>query len=126
MNPGTIIIILIIVVIVILAVRESLKHMKGQSGCCGGGADADTAEKSAVLDGPVVMKKTIRIEGMHCDNCKNSVTRSLQKLEGVSAAVDLKNNLAVVTATREVSDEELSFAVERLDFKVTGIEKEEV
>lgn len=126
MNLGTMIIILIIVAIVLLAVRSSRKHMKGEGGCCGGGADAALAEETVRLDGPVVMKKVIHIEGMHCDNCRNSVTRSLQKLEGVSAEVDLKNGLAVVRAARKVSDEELSFAVERLDFQVTGIEEEEV
>ena len=56
-------------------------------------------------------------------NCKNSVTRSLQKMSGVSADVDLKHGVAHVEATRELSDEEIIFAIERLDFKVTGIER---
>ena len=56
-------------------------------------------------------------------NCKNSVTRSLQKMSGVSAAVDLKHGVAHAEATRELSDEEITFAIERLDFKVTGIER---
>ena len=62
-------------------------------------------------------------DGMHCMNCKNSVTRSLQKMSGVSADVDLKHGVAHVEATRELSDEEITFAIERLDFKVTGIER---
>ncbi len=32
-------------------------------------------------------------DGMHCMNCKNSVTRSLQKMSGVSADVDLKHGV---------------------------------
>ena len=56
-------------------------------------------------------------------NCKNSVTRSLQKMSGVSADVDLKHGVAHVEATRALSDDEITFAIERLDFKVTGIER---
>ena len=37
--------------------------------------------------------------------------------------MDLKHGVAHVEATRELSDEEITFAIERLDFKVTGIER---
>lgn len=121
---GTAIVILVILVIIILAVRGSLKHMKGEGGCCGGGASY--TEETRELEGSVVAKKIIYIEGMHCDNCKNSVTRQLQKIDGVAAKVNLKKNLAVVTMDREVSDEELTDAVIRADFKVIRIEKAEV
>lgn len=120
----TIIIIAVIIIIAAIGLRETIKHSKGEGACCGGGAMKEDEEPSAVLDGEIVMKATVHIDGMHCMNCKNSVTRSLQKLGGVSAKVDLNDNAAYITATREVSDEEITFAIDRLDFKVTSIERE--
>lgn len=80
-------------------------------------------EATVQLTGEIVTRADVHIDGMHCMNCKNSVTRSLQKMSGVSADVDLKHGVAHVEATRELSDEEITFAIERLDFKVTGIER---
>ncbi|WP_455719813.1 heavy-metal-associated domain-containing protein [Agathobacter sp.] len=120
----TIIIIAVIIIIAAIGLRETIKHSKGEGACCGGGAMKEDEEPSVVLDGEIVMKATVHIDGMHCMNCKNSVTRSLQKLGGVSAKVDLNDNAAYITATREVSDEEITFAIDRLDFKVTSIERE--
>ena len=59
---------------------------------------------------------------MHCDNCKNSVERQINKIDGASATVNLRKKIAVVEYDRELDDEDLRKAVERLDFKVTGIE----
>ncbi len=120
----TIIIIAAIAALAFVGLKETIKHSKGEGACCGGGAMKEDEEPSAVLDGEIVMKATVHIDGMHCMNCKNSVTRSLQKLGGVSAKVDLNDNAAYITATREVSDEEITFAIDRLDFKVTGIDRE--
>ena len=120
----TIIIIAAIVALAIIGLKETIKHSKGEGGCCGGGSAKEDEEPSAVLGGDIVTKATVHIDGLHCMNCKNSVTRSLQKLSGVSANVDLAAKVAYVTASRELSDEEITFAIERLDFKVTSIERD--
>lgn len=119
---GTAVVILILVVIAVVAVRSSRKHLKGEGGCCGGGED-QVAEESKTLSGPIVAKKIIHIEGMHCDACKNRVERQLNRLDGVAGQVDLKKKIAVVSMEQEVDDEDLRIAVERLDYKVTGIER---
>jgi copper chaperone len=117
----TILIIAIIAVLVIVGLKETIKHSKGEGAC--GGAMKEDEEATVQLTGEIVTRADVHIDGMHCMNCKNSVTRSLQKMSGVSAAVDLKHGVAHVEATRELSDEEITFAIERLDFKVTGIER---
>ena len=116
----TILIIAIIAALVIVGLKETIKHSKGEGACCGGGAMKEDEEATVQLTGEIVTRADVHIDGM---NCKNSVTRSLQKMSGVSAAVDLKHGVAHVEATRELSDEEITFAIERLDFKVTGIER---
>lgn len=118
----TILIVAVIAVLVIAGLKETIKHAKGEGACCGGGNTASDEEPTVILSGKIVTRMNVYIDGMHCMNCKNSVTRSLQKLDQVSAKVDLKKNMAYVESTRNVGDDEITFAVERLDFNVTRIE----
>ena len=116
---GTAIIIGILAIIVVIAVISSVKHMKGEGGCCGGGGDTVAEEKK--LDNPVIAVKTVDIEGMHCENCKNSIERSVNKIDGASCQVNLKKKQATIEVDREIDDADIRIAIERLDFKVTGI-----
>ena len=118
----TILIVAVIAVLVIAGLKETIKHAKGEGACCGGGNTAYDEEPTVILSGKIVTRMNVYIDGMHCVNCKNSVTRSLQKLDQVSAKVDLKKNMAYVESTRNVGDDEITFAIERLDFNVTRIE----
>lgn len=118
----TILIVAVIAVFVIAGLKETIKHAKGEGACCGGGNTASDDEPTVILSGKIVTRMNVYIDGMHCMNCKNSVTRSLQKLDQVSAKVDLKKNMAYVESTRNVGDDEITFAIERLDFNVTRIE----
>lgn len=118
----TILIVAVIAVLVIAGLKETIKHAKGEGACCGGGNTASDDEPTVILSGKIVTRMNVYIDGMHCMNCKNSVTRSLQKLDQVSAKVDLKKNMAYVESTRNVGDDEITFAIERLDFNVTKIE----
>ena len=72
---GNIIIGVILLVIAFFAVRASIKHFKGQGSCCGGGSDKPEKKK---LDGKVVKTYDFKVEGMHCQNCVNSVTNALK------------------------------------------------
>ena len=122
MNPATIIVIIIVAVIVFFAIRSSAKHLKGEGGCCGGGGDV-IREEWKTLDGPVIGKKIVHIEGMHCENCKNSVERHVNKIDGASCEVNLKKNIATVSYDRPIDEARLRRAIELLDFTVTGIEE---
>ena len=73
------------------------------------------------LDNPVIAVKTVDIEGMHCENCKNSIERSVNKIDGASCQVNLKKKQATIEVDREIDDADIRIAIERLDFKVTGI-----
>lgn len=117
---GNIIIGMILAVIVCFAVRSSMRHFKGEGGCCGGGSVPKPKKKK--LEGTKLAQKRIYIEGMHCENCKNRVESCLNQVEGVVAKVDLKKNIAIVSISRRIEDEELKRVVEGIDFKVTEIE----
>ena len=120
MNISTLIVLVIVIVIAALALRSSIGHFKGEGGCCdtGGTILPDTKE----LEGAKIGEKRVRIEGMHCENCKNRVERAINRIDGAVAKVDLKKKTAVVSFDRDISDEEIRRAVEELDYKVITIE----
>jgi len=120
MDMGTAVIVGVLIVIVMLSVRSSLKHFKGQGGCCGGADDVKPEKK--VLEGEKIAEKILHIEGMHCENCQNSVERQLNRIDGVVAKASYKKKNAVVMMDREVDDEELIRAVARADYQVVEIE----
>jgi copper chaperone CopZ len=101
---GTFIILLVIAVIIILAVKSSIKHIRGEGGCCGGDSEKIKPKK---LDGNIIAQKIVKIDGMHCSNCKNTVERRINSIDGASAKVNLRKNIAVVSMTRNVSDDEI-------------------
>ena len=118
---STAVIVIVLAVIVFFAARSGLKHFKGEGGCCGGGGELKRPPKK--LNGTIIAKKTVHIEGMHCDHCKSTVERYINDIDGAAAKVNLKKNIAVVSMTRDVSDEEISKAVEEAGFKTVSIEK---
>lgn len=120
---STVIIVVILLLIAGFSVKSALGHFKGEGGCCGGGGDLKPLKKK--LNNKEIMKKTIHIEGMHCDHCKNTVERNINNIDGAVAKVNLKKNLAVVSMDREISDEILTKAVEDGGFTVVKIEKQE-
>ncbi|MFR6279690.1 MAG: heavy-metal-associated domain-containing protein [Lacrimispora saccharolytica] len=59
---------------------------------------------------------------MHCGHCVQSVTDSLNQIDGVSARVDLSKGCAEISLDREVGEDILTAAVERAGFSVESIQ----
>ena len=116
-----IIILIAVAVTIALALKGTVKHFKGEGACCGGGSKGLIKETRKTLEHEKIGEKTIQIEGMHCDHCRQSVMSELNKIEGVAAKVDLKKNRAVISYDRPVKEEDLRRAVERAGFKVSSI-----
>lgn len=69
------------------------------------------------------MTKTMKIEGMMCGHCEARVKKALEALPQVTEAeVSHKNGTAVVTLAEEISDAELTKAVEEQDYTVTSVQ----
>lgn len=65
------------------------------------------------------METIIKVEGMTCGHCKQSVEEALEKLDGVtSAAVDLEAGDVTVTHEDNVTKEAMSEAIESQGFDV--------
>ena len=92
-------------------------------GCpAGGNCSSRHKKKKKKLTGAVIEKKTIIISGMHCAHCVQSVTDSLNRIDGVSARVDLKKSCAEIFLDREVGEDILISAVEKEGFSVESIQ----
>ena len=69
------------------------------------------------------MTKTMKIEGMMCAHCEARVKKTLEALDGVTEAlVSHENGTAVVTLTKELSDDVLTSAVSDQGYDVLGVE----
>ena len=114
----------IVIVVLVFAVRASLKHFRGEGGCCGGGTYKARPKKLT----HTAEVKTFRVEGMHCQNCANRVMDAVNSIDGVSGVVHLKKGLVKVeiaycqgkthgdqreTLRRRQSDLEMRRAVKR-------------
>ena len=117
------IVVLVVIVLLGFALKGTVKHFKGEGPCCGGGGgSAVKAAGGKKLSGPVIGTKTVRISGMHCDRCAESVTKAINKIDGASAKVSLKKETAVVSYDRELDNGRLKEAVQKAGYDVVTIE----
>ena len=118
---GNVIIVAVLAVILIVAVRSSMKHLKGEGGCCGGGSST-IKEPDKKLSGTIINTKVFKIDGMHCESCTSRVKRAINNIDGVSAKLDLRKKQAVVKYEKEVADETLVKEIENLGYKVVAVQ----
>ena len=113
-----IIIIAIIAVLAVVGIRSTVKHFRGESSCCGGGSSVKVKKKKLKQ---IVARKTVVIEGMTCEHCKNRVERVLSEMDGVAAKVNLKQKTATVSMEKEVGNRELCEVIRKAGYEVTEI-----
>ena len=110
-----------LVVAMFIALRSSVKHFAGQGGCCGGGSTVKPKKKK--LSGAIVCRMSATVEGMHCVNCSNKIESKINDLDGVACRVNLKKKEALITATREISEDEIRKIITGLGYDVTGVKR---
>lgn len=113
------IIVAVLVVLICIGIRSSIKHFKGEGGCCGGGSTTVKAKRKKLKK--VIAQKTVIIEGMSCEHCKNRVENRINEMDGAAAKVNLKKKEAVVSLEKEISDEQIRTIIEKAGYKVVEI-----
>lgn len=111
----TFIIIGIIVLIAAIAVFYTVKHFKGEGGCCGGGSFKPKRKKLK----NVKYTKTFRVDGMHCDHCKGRVEEVVNDIKGVAGRVNLKKGELTVSYAEDVADEIIIAKIERAGYSAS-------
>lgn len=66
-----------------------------------------------------MMKKIIRVEGMHCIRCAAKVENAMKEL-GLCAQVDLEKKICTVEG--DCANDEICAAIEEKGFQVVGID----
>lgn len=114
-----IIILGVLAVAVVFGIRSGAKHFKGEGGCCGGGSTPVKKQKKKLEH--VITKRTVTVEGMVCENCKNRVEKCINEIEGAAAKVNLSKKEAVVSMEKEISDEQILETIKKAGYQVTSI-----
>ena len=114
-----VVIVLIVAVLLVIAARGSVRHFRGEGPCCGGGK-VKAGEKA--LAGPVVKRRTMKIDGMHCQNCAERVKAAVNSVDGAAAEyVDYRSGTADVKFDRDTDDFLVRKAVENAGYKVLSM-----
>ena len=108
----------IVIIALGLLVRSTVKHFRGQGGCCGGGSGYKPRKKKLTA---IRYQKLFSIEGMHCEHCKNRVEEVVNDIKGVVGKVNLKNGELTVFYAEDVDDEKIKERIERAGYRVTEI-----
>lgn len=105
--------------------RFKSKFVKKESITCDGKCDLKSVEiiKEEQEVMRVLLRKTITIEGMHCNHCKMAVEKVLKKLEGIQfAEVDLEKKIAIVEYEGNLENEMIKEVITEEGFEVINIE----
>ncbi len=117
--------VIILAVLVGAAVAYIVKAKRSGVKCigcpAGGSCPGSGRMPKKKLNGRVIGRKTLKISGMHCAHCAMDVTKTLNQIDGVRAEVNLSRGNAKVVFDREVGDDVLKKAVEKIGYHVTGI-----
>ncbi len=111
------IIIAILAVILVPGMRSSIKHFRGEGGCCGGSTYKARRKK---LD-TVIARKTFMVKGMSCQNCVNRVMEAVNSIDGASGIVHLKRGRVIVSMDRRIADTVIKNAIEGAGYTVTEV-----
>lgn len=109
------IIIGIIAVIVAVGVYYTVKHFKGEGGCCGGSSFKPKKKKLKNIK----YTKTFTVSGMHCEHCRGRVEEVVNDIKGVAGSVNLKKNELTVSYAENVENEVIIAKIERAGYEAS-------
>lgn len=110
-------IIAVIIIIASIGISSSVKHFKGQGGCCGGGGY--TPKKKKLKN--IKYTRTFKVNGMHCVNCKSRVEEVVNDINGTAGLVDLKKGELVVSYAEDVDDKTIIARLKRAGYDAVRI-----
>ena len=108
---------LIVAALLALCLASFIRRLSGKKNCCGAELKRAPAKKLGRSAGTF----TVRVAGMRCARCKESVTRAIDALPGYAAKVDLGRGEAVVSCESEPDPETVKLAIAAAGFMVTSV-----
>ena len=108
-----VILIVLLTAAVAVGIWYTIRHFKGEGGCCGGGSYRPRKKKLSHVTG----EKTFRVEGMHCEHCLAAVETALDGIGGVWARASLPDRVRVLSKD-PIDRAVLAEAVESAGYRV--------
>ena len=102
---------------VAVGIWYTIRHFRGEGGCCGGGGYRPRKKKLSHVMG----EKTFRVEGMHCEHCKVRVEEAVNDIHGAAGRADWKKGLLTVLYSQPVDDGQIKQRVEKAGYRITGV-----
>lgn len=115
---ANVVILLIILILFVLGIKETVKHFKGEGGCCGGSSIKPAKKK---LKNKITNTYHFKVEGMHCQNCANTVTKAVNDLTGAAASVSLNTKMVKVKCDRAIDADLIITVIAEKGYKATKI-----
>ncbi len=102
-TPANIITVIVLIGVIAVCFKATLKHMKGEGSCCGGGESEKKVKKKKLSS--VSDTKLYRVLDMKCVNCEVKVHNALNELEHINADVNYKKKEVIVKSDEAISSE---------------------
>lgn len=119
---ATVVLVAIVGIAAYYIVRAKRRGVKCIGCPAGGSCPSSKPVPKKKLEGSVIGKRTLKIEGMHCEHCAMNVTKVLNEIDGVCADdVSVSKGDAVVSYDRNIDDDVLREAVEKAGYHVTSV-----
>lgn len=67
----------------------------------------------------VMYQKSFKVDGMHCEHCKNRVEEVVNDIAGVAGKVSLKKGELIVSYEEEVDDALIASRIEKAGYVIT-------
>ncbi len=99
-----VILIVLLVAAVAAALVPTLRHFRGQGGCCGG---SDYKIKRKKLK-TVLYTHTFAVSGMHCERCQGRVEEIINDVDGLAGRVDRRHGTLTISYGRDVPTEQIA------------------
>ena len=117
LRTENVILIVLLTAAVAVGIWYTIRHFKGEGGCCGGGSYRPRKKKLSHVTG----EKTFRVEGMHCEHCKVRVEEAVNDIHGAAGRADWKRGLLTVLYSQPVDDGQIKQRVEKAGYRITGV-----
>ena len=112
-----VILIVLLTAAVAVGIWYTIRHFKGEGGCCGGGSYRPRKKNLAHVLG----EKTLRVEGLHCEHGKARVEEAVNDIHGAAGRADWKKGLLTVLYSQPVDDGQIKQRVEKAGYRITGV-----
>lgn len=113
----TVIIVVLLLAAMAAAIYSSVKHFRGQGGCCGGGSYRPRRKRLP----QVKYRKVFRVTGMHCEHCRARVEEAINDIRGIAGRVDLRRGTLTVSYAEDVDDEVIVAKLARLGYDAAAV-----